>query len=156
LLSPDAVQVSAGAPVRVDGWGGHALQGRVTRVDPAGFMKVSALGIEEQRVKTIIDLTEPPETWSTLGHDFRVVVHIATWSSDKALVVPVGALFRSGEQWAVYVVSDGRARVRAVEIGHRNSRMAEVLSGMREGEQIVLHPSDRVRNGVAVAERESR
>jgi HlyD family secretion protein len=156
LLSPDAVQVKPGAPVRIDGWGGPPLQGRVTRVDPAGFMKVSALGIEEQRVKTVIDLTDPPEAWSALGHDFRVVIHIATWSSDKALVVPVGALFRAGEQWAVFIVSDGRARVRPVEVGQRNSRVAEVLSGVREREQIVLHPSDRVKDGVAVAARESR
>jgi HlyD family secretion protein len=115
LLSPDAVQVRPGAPVRIDGWGGPPLRGRVARVDPAGFMKVSALGIEEQRVKTVIDITDPPETWSALGHDFRVVVHIATWNTDKALVVPVGALFRAREQWTVFVVTDGRARLRPVE-----------------------------------------
>jgi HlyD family secretion protein len=156
LLSPDAVQVKPGAPVRIDGWGGPPLQGRVTRVDPAGFMKVSALGIEEQRVKTIIDITAPPEVWAALGHDFRVIVHIATWSSDEALVVPTGGLFRSGEQWAVFLVEDGRTRTRPVEIGNRNARVAEVLSGLRQGNQIILHPSDRVRDGVAVGPRESR
>jgi HlyD family secretion protein len=156
LLSPDAVQVKPGALVRIDGWGGPPLKGRVTRVDPAGFMKVSALGIEEQRVKTVIDLAEPPDAWSALGHDCRVVVHIATWNTEKALVVPVGALFRAAEQWAVFVVSDGRARLRPVEIGHRNSKTAEVLSGVRKGEQTVLHPSGRVRDAVAVAKRESR
>jgi len=156
LLSTDAVQVKPGAPVRVNGWGGPPLKGTVTRVDPAGFMKVSALGIEEQRVKTIVDLADPPETWSALGHDFRVIVHIATWSSERAVVLPVGALFRAGEQWAVFLVMDGRARVRPIEVGHRNSRVAEVLSGVREGDQVVLHPSDRVGDGIAVAQRESR
>jgi HlyD family secretion protein len=156
LLSTDAVQVKPGAPVRIDGWGGPPLIGRVMRVDPAGFMKVSALGIEEQRVKTIIDLADPPETWSALGHDFRVIVHIATWTSEKAVVLPVGALFRASEQWAVFLVMDGRARVRHLEIGHRNNRVAEVLSGVREGDRVVLHPSDRVRDGIAVAQRESR
>jgi HlyD family secretion protein len=156
LLSPDAVQVRPGAPVRIDGWGGPPLRGRVARVDPAGFMKVSALGIEEQRVKTVIDITDPPETWSALGHDFRVVVHIATWNTDKALVVPVGALFRAREQWTVFVVTDGRARLRPVEIGHRDGRTAEVLSGLQEGDDIVLHPSDRVRDGIAVAARQGR
>jgi HlyD family secretion protein len=156
LLSPDAVQVKPGAPVRIDGWGGPALQGRVTRVEPTGFMKVSALGIEEQRVKTLIDLVDPPEVWSTLGHDFRVVVHIAIWNAEKALVVPVGALFRAGDQWAVFVVQDGQAQTRPVEIGHRNNLMAEVLSGLRPGDQVVLHPSDRIKDRVAVVPRETR
>ena len=118
--------------------------------------KIVREGIEEQRVKTVIDLADPPETWSALGHDFRVIVHIATWSSEKAVVLPVGALFRASEQWAVFLVTDGRARVRPLEIGHRNNRVAEVLSGVREGDRVVLHPSDRVRDGIAVAQRESR
>ena len=132
------------------------MQGRVKSVEPAGFMKVSALGIEEQRVKTIIDLVDPPEVWSALGHDFRVVVHIATWNAAKALVVPVGALFRAGDQWAVFVVQDGTAQTRPVEIGHRNNRIAEVLSGLRPGDQVVLHPSDRIKDRVAVVPRETQ
>jgi HlyD family secretion protein len=156
LLSTDAVQVKPGAPVRIDGWGGPVLRGRVTRVDPAGFVKVSALGIEEQRVQTVIDFVDRPEAWSALGHDFRVVVHVTIWSSDNALTVPVSALFRSGEDWAVFTVRDGRARTVPVRIGHRNSRQAEVQSGLASGDWVVLHPSDRIRDGVAVSERDTR
>ena len=100
LLSTDAVQIKVDAPVRIDGWGGPPMQGRVIRVDPAGFVKVSALGIEEQRVRTTIDFADPPETWSRLGHDYRVIVHVTVWSADDVLSVPVGALFRQGEEWA--------------------------------------------------------
>jgi HlyD family secretion protein len=128
----------------------------VTRVDPAGFLKVSALGIEEQRVRTTIDFIDPPEAWSRLGHDYRVIVHVTTWQSDSVLTLPVGALFRNGESWAVFAVKDGRARVTEVKIGHRNSRVAEVLSGLAEGDTVVLHPSDRIKEGTAVAERESK
>ena len=155
LLSPAAVQVKPGAPVRVDGWGGAPLHGSVSRVDPAGFVKVSALGIEEQRVRTVIDLTDPPEAWSALGHDYRVIVHVTTWSSERALVVPLGALIRRGDQWAVFTVEEGTARTKIVEIGQRNNRFAEVLSGVGDGDQVVLHPSDRVRDGVRVAPRQS-
>ena len=155
LLSPEAVQVRTGAPVRVDGWGGPPLQGRVTRVEPAGFMKVSALGIEEQRVRTVIDLVDPPDVWAALGHDFRVIVHVTTWSSERTLTIPIGALFRRGDQWAVFVERRGTARTALVEIGHRNNRLAEVLAGLREGDQVVLHPSDRVKDGARVATRES-
>jgi HlyD family secretion protein len=156
LLSSDAVQIKPGASVRIDGWGGPARKGRVTRVDPAGFLKVSALGIEEQRVRTTIEFVDPPETWSRLGHDYRVIVHIAVWSADDVLRVPVGALFRKGEDWAVFSVKEGRAETTPVRIGHRNSRMAEILSGLAEGDRVVLHPSDRIRDGVAVSARESR
>jgi HlyD family secretion protein len=142
--------------VRIDGWGGSPIRARVTRIDPAGFLKVSALGIEEQRVRTTIDFVDPPEAWSRLGHDYRVIVHVTIWSADSALALPVGALFRNGEDWAVFAVKDGRARTTVVRIGHRNNRMAEVLSGLSEGDRVVLHPSDRVNEGVAVAERDAR
>jgi HlyD family secretion protein len=156
LLSTDAVQILADAPVRIDGWGGPPMQGRVIRVDPARFVKISALGIEEQRVRTTIDFTDPPETWSRLGHDYRVIVHVTVWSAEDVLTVPVGALFRLGEDWAVFVLKDGRANVTIVKIGHRNGRMAEVLSGLSAGDRVILHPSDRVRKGVSVAQREDR
>jgi HlyD family secretion protein len=155
LLSTDAVQIKDGAPVRIDGWGGSALHGRVTRIDPAGFLKVSALGIEEQRVNTTIDLTDPPEAWSRLGHDFRVVVHVTVWSGEDVLTVPIGALFRQGDDWEVFAVSDGRARATTVKVGHRNNRQAEILDGISEGTRVVLHPSDRVRDGIAIAQRET-
>jgi HlyD family secretion protein len=153
LLSSDAVQISSGAPVRIDGWGGPPVNGRVTRVDPAGFLKVSALGIEEQRVRVTIDFVDPPEVWSRLGHDYRVVVHVTTWSADDVLTVPVGALFRKGDDWAVFAVRDGRARISAIRIGHRNNRIAEVTSGLTAGDAVVLHPSDRVSDGTRIAER---
>ena len=156
LLSTDAVRVEVGSPVRIDGWGGTPVTGRVTRVDPAGFVKVSALGIEEQRVRTTIDFGEPAATWARLGHDFRVIVHVVIWKADNALTLPVGALFRSGDSWAVFVVKNGRARLTTLSTGHRNSRMIEILSGLSVGDRVVLHPSDRIRDGIAVAQRDTR
>lgn len=156
LLSTDAVRIKAGSPVRIDGWGGPPIRGRVKRVDPAGFVKVSALGIEEQRVLTVIDFVDPPDSWSQLGHDYRVIVHVTIWSADNALTVPVSALFRKGDDWAVFAIKDGRARATLVQVGRRNNRVAEVLSGVSAGDRVVLHPSDRVIDGVAVAERETR
>ena len=153
LLSGDAVQIPPQATVRIDGWGGPALTGRVRRVDPAGFLKVSALGIEEQRVRVTVDFTGSPEARARLGHDFRVVVHVTIWKSDRALAVPIGALFRKGDDWAVFAVHDGRARAAVVQVGHRNNRQAEILSGLAEGEVVVLHPSDRVSDGTRVAAR---
>jgi HlyD family secretion protein len=153
LLSSDAVQIKVDAPVRIDGWGGPPIRGKVTRVDPAGFLKVSALGIEEQRVRVTIDFTDPPELWSRLGHDYRVIVHATIWSGDSVLTVPVSALFRKGEDWAVFVVDDGSARLTAVKVGHRNNRMAEIQEGLAAGQQVVLHPSDRIADGVRVARR---
>lgn len=155
LLSSDAVQIKPGAAVRIDGWGGPPLKGRVRRVDPAGFLKVSALGIEEQRVRVTIDFEGGPEIWSRLGHDFRVVVHVTIWNSDSALAVPTGALFRKGNDWAVYTVRDGRARTAIVQVGHRNNRQAEILSGLSAGDLLILHPSDRVNDGARVAGRKS-
>ena len=156
LLSTEAVQIKVDAPVRIDGWGGPPIQGRVVRIDPAGFVKVSALGIEEQRVRTTIDFADPPEIWSRLGHDYRVIVHVTVWSAGGVLTVPVGALFRQGDQWAVFAVKDGRASTTIVTIGHRNGRTAEVLSGLSSGHRVVLHPNDRIKNGVAVSGREER
>lgn len=154
LLSTDAVQIKVGAPVRIDGWGGPTIKGRVIRVDPAGFLKVSALGIEEQRVRVTIDFSDPPETWSQLGHDYRVIVHVVIWSADDALTVPISALFRKGEEWAVFAVENGRAKTTVVKIDHRNNRVAEVLSGLRAGDRVVAHPSDRIADGVRVAQRD--
>lgn len=153
LLSTDAVQIKLGAPVRIDGWGGQPIRGKVVRVDPAGFLKVSALGIEEQRVRVTIDFTDAPEAWASLGHDYRVVVHVTTWSAPDALTVPVSALFRKGDRWAVFADENGRAKTVPVIIGHRNNRFAEVLSGLAAGDRVVLHPSDRVADGGRIAQR---
>ena len=156
LLSTDAVQIKVDAPVRIDGWGGPPMQGRVIRVDPAGFVKVSALGIEEQRVRTTINFADPPENWARLGHDYRVIVHVTVWEADDVLGVPVGALFRRDDNWAVFALKDGRASSTVVKVGHRNGRMAEVLSGLSAGDRVVLHPSDRIKHGVTVSAREER
>ncbi|MDA9479628.1 secretion protein HlyD [Bradyrhizobium sp. CCBAU 65884] len=153
LLSTDAVQIKVGAPVRIDGWGGQTIKGKVVRVDPAGFLKVSALGIEEQRVRVTIDFSDPPQAWSQLGHDYRVVVHVTTWSAQGVVAVPVSALFRQGDQWAVFADENGRARAKPVQIGHRNNRFAEVMSGLTEGDQVVVHPSDRIADGSRIAQR---
>jgi HlyD family secretion protein len=153
LLSTDAVQIKVGSAVRIDGWGGPPIQGRVTRIEPAGFLKISALGIEEQRVRTRIDFVDPPKVWSGLGHDYRVIVHVTIWQGDNVLTVPVGALFRVGEDWAVFTVKDGRARATVVKVDHRNDRMAEVVSGLSEGDRVILHPSDRISDAVTVEER---
>ncbi|TIO05485.1 MAG: HlyD family efflux transporter periplasmic adaptor subunit [Mesorhizobium sp.] len=156
LLSTDAVRIKPGAPVRIDGWGGSPIRGQVTRVDPAGFVKISALGIEEQRVRTIIDFVDPPEAWPSLGHDYRVIVHVTIWNAEDVLTVPVAALFRKSDDWAVFAVRDGRARATIVKVGQRNNRAAEVLLGLAAGDRVVLHPSDRVTDGVTVAQREVR
>jgi HlyD family secretion protein len=156
LLSTDAVQIKVDAPVRIDGWGGSTLRGKVVRVDPAGFLKVSALGIEEQRVRVTIDFVDPPEAWTQLGHDYRVVVHVAIWSADEALTVPVSALFRRGDDWAVFAIDNGHVQTLVVKIGHRNNRIAEILAGVAPGTQVVLHPSDRISDGVRVAQRDTQ
>ncbi len=156
LLSTEAVRIKPGAAVRIDGWGGAVINARVARVEPAGFTKVSALGIDEQRVRTVIDFVDPRETWVQLGHDYRVIVHIVIWKGDNVLSVPVGALFRKGDDWAVFSIKNGRAATTVVKVGHRNSRVAEIVSGLSEGDQVVLHPSDRIGEGVLVAQRETR
>ena len=143
FLSTDAVRIPAGAAVIVDQWGGErTLDGRVRRVEPSGFTKISALGVEEQRVNVIVDFTDPVEAWQALGDGFRVEVRAVLWDAANILKVPVGSLFRQGEAWAVYVARDGRVEQRTVTIGHRNDREAEVTAGLREGEQVVMHPSD--------------
>lgn len=154
LLSSDAVRVRPDAPARIDGWGGVALEARVRRVEPTGFTKVSALGIEEQRVRTILDLSTPREERQGLGHNYRVLVHIVVERHDDALLVPLGALFRHGADWAVFAVDgDGRASLRRIEAGARDARNAVVLSGLSQGDRVILHPSDRVADGVAVTAR---
>ena len=156
LLSTDAVQIEPGATVHIDGWGGSPIEGRVRLVEPSGFLKVSALGIEEQRVRTIIDFTGLPETWVRLGHDYRVIVHVVVWKGTNVLTVPIGSLFRANDNWAVFAVISGRARTTPVQIGHRNNQIAEVTAGLSEGDRVVLHPSDRVSDGTSVAGRKGR
>lgn len=142
------------AHLHIERWGGGTtLEGRVRQVEPFGFTKTSALGIEEQRVNVIIDLTSPPEAWTRLAHGYQVDVRIVLWEEKDALTLPLLALFRDGEEWAVFIDSDGRAELRHVTIGRRNSSVAEVIGGIKEGERVVLHPSDRVQSAVRIAGR---
>jgi HlyD family secretion protein len=155
LLSSDAVRVKAGDPVRLEQWGGASpLDARVRRVEPAGFMKVSALGVEEQRVNVLIDIEAPPDTLRRLGGGYRVEARIVTWQQADVLKVPIGALFRRGDQWAVFVVEGRRARLAPVGLGHRNAQEAEVLNGIDTDHEVVLHPPDALGDGMRVARRE--
>jgi HlyD family secretion protein len=157
MLSTDAVQVDAGAEVIIKDWGrgNTPLHGRVRLVEPYGFLKVSALGVEEQRVNVIVDFTGPPAEWSTLGHGFRVQAAIVTWEAKDVLTVPVAALFRRSGEWAVFRIDDGEARLTRIEIGRENGRVAQVLSGLQPGEKVILYPGEQITDGVAVTERET-
>ena len=150
LLSTDAVRVAPGAEVLIEQWGGgHTLRGRVRRVEPSGFMKVSALGVEEQRVNVIIDFADP-STGRALGDGYRVEVRIITWQEANALTVPAGCLFRQHDGWAVFVVEDGIARLQAVQLGQRNQNVGQILSGISAGQTLVLHPPDTLTDGMRV------
>ena len=154
FLSEDAVKVPVGAAVLIERWGGdRPLHGRVRRVEPSGFTKVSALGVEEQRVNVVIDFEDPQEAWIALGDGYRVDVRIVVWEAQDVLRVPTSSLFRSGSDWAVFAVSDGDARLTPIEIGQRNGLTAEVRSGLEGGERVVLYPSDAVVDGISVRER---
>lgn len=154
LLSADAVKVEPGQRALLEEWGGdEPLAARVRRVEPLGFTKVSALGIEEQRVNVILDFTDPPERWRRLGHGYRVEARIVLWEGDDVLKLPLSALFRDGESWAVFVVEDGVAHIRPVERGRHTGLEAEILSGLEAGETVVRYPSDQVDEGVRVAAR---
>lgn len=158
LLSSDAVRVAVGAAARIDGWGGEKpLAAKVRTVEPAGFTKVSALGIEEQRVRVILDFEGGPEERLRLGHGYRVMAHVAVERVEDAALVPLAALFRRGDTWSVFVAdADGRARERVVTIGERTGREAAILTGLEAGERVVLHPSDRVAEGARIRERDGR
>jgi HlyD family secretion protein len=148
LLSVDAVKVMPGQRVLVSGWGGDStLEGRVRRVDPAGFTKVSALGVEEQRVNVYGDfIASSPH----LGDRFRVDVRLVLWESDRVLKVPASALYRRGDRWVLFVVEAGRAHERSVTVGHESASEAEITAGLRRGELVIRHPTDRVRDGSRV------
>jgi HlyD family secretion protein len=151
VLSTDAVEIEAGAEVMVERWGGSGvLAGRVRRVEPSAFTKISTLGVEEQRVNVIIDVVSPPDTWSGLGDGYRVEARIIVFSRDNAMIVPTGALFRIGDGWNVYVENNGRAERRAVEVVRRSGRSAAIASGLVVGETVIVYPSDRVVPGIRV------
>jgi HlyD family secretion protein len=154
LLSSAAVPVEAGQPVLIEQWGGdHALHGRVRLVEPSGFTKISALGVEEQRVNAIIDFVDRPGKRPNIGDGYRVEVRIVVSSRENVLKVPASSLFRHENDWAVYVVVNDRAVMRIVQIGERNGLEAEVTGGLSGGERIIVYPSDAVTEGVEVRAR---
>ncbi len=150
LLTSDAPRVRPGALVSIDRWGGEALKGRVRLVEPSAFTRVSALGVQEQRVNAIIDLETPYEVWAALGDGYRVETHIVVWEASDAVAVPASAVFRRGEEWAAFVVEQGLARLRVVKLGQRDSLRVQIESGLEDGQQVVLHPSDAVVDGAKV------
>jgi len=154
LLSADAVRVKPGMTVLFDRWGGdEPLEGRVRTVEPFGFTKISALGVEEQRVNVVADFTSPKELWQRLGDGYRVEAQFVVWQEEQVLQVPASSLFRLNEGWAVFVVEHKRAVLRQVKVGQRNGLIAQILEGVKEGDVVVNHPSDEVANGVRVTER---
>jgi HlyD family secretion protein len=154
LLSTDAVTVQPGSRVLISGWGGRTpIGGQVRLVEPAGFTKVSALGVDEQRVNVLIDFDKAHSDARALGDSYRVEVGIIIWERDDVLKIPTSALFRTGERWAVFAVRDGKAVQTTVELGQRSATEAELLSGLADGDRIIVHPGDTVEDGVAVSQR---
>ena len=151
LQSSDAPRVQPGSRAIVSDWGGDTdLSATVRRIDPAAFTQVSSLGIEEQRVNVILDLdTVRPE----LGHGYRVLASLVVWSADDVLQIPIGALFRSGGEWAAFAVSDGRADLRKIEVGRINDEFAQITGGLDEGDTVILYPNDVLQDGSLVEPR---
>jgi len=150
LLSTDAVRVAPQSAVRIGGWGGDTpLTGRVRRIEPSAFVKVSALGVEERRVNVLIDLDRLPRDCK-LGDGYKVEARIVVWAG-TAVTAPLGSLFRRGQEWAVFVVDNGRALLRPVTIGERNADVAQVLSGLQPGDRVVMHPPDTLNDGGRLA-----
>jgi HlyD family secretion protein len=152
LLSEDAVKLKPGQKAIVTNWGGEDLDAIVRRIEPFARTKVSALGIEEQRVDVVFDLADPPGRWATLGHGYRADVRIILFEGN-VLKLPLGALFRQTDKWAVFTAEGGQARLRMVVVGQRNNLEVEVREGLDPGEQVILYPSDRIAEGVAITER---
>jgi HlyD family secretion protein len=147
VLSADAARIRASASATLEGWGGAPLAARVRLVEPSAFTRISALGVEEQRVHLVLDLLEPRERWAALGDGYRVEARIVVAERPSTLLVPAGAVFRRGEAWALFVLDRGRARLRTVRTGERNARVVEIVDGVVEGEEVVVHPSERVEDG---------
>jgi HlyD family secretion protein len=154
VLSSDAVKISGGTSVFLERWGGdEPLRGEVRLIEPSAFTKISALGVEEQRVNVIIDLVDPVEKRESLGDGFRVEARIVIWEQGDVVKISSGALFRDGDQWATFVLQDSRARLRHLIIGRHNDLEAQVVDGLSPGEQVILHPSDKIQDAARIAVR---
>ncbi|MEJ2115011.1 MAG: HlyD family efflux transporter periplasmic adaptor subunit [Gammaproteobacteria bacterium] len=155
FLSSDAVRIQPGQRVIIQEWGGNSvLQGTVRKIEPFGFTKTSALGIDEQRVNVIIDLTDPKEKWQRLAHGYQVEARVVLWESDNVLKVPLTSLFRDNNNWAVFVEKENHAMLKHVTIGHRNGLEAEVLEGLIEGSLVISHPSNQIIDGIGIKSRD--
>jgi len=155
LLSTDAVQVRPGSTALLEQWGGdQTLTATVRRVEPSGFMKISALGVEEQRVNVLMDFDDRVTASTLLGDGYRAEVRIVIWEADDVVQVPTSALFRQGDAWAVYVVDGASARLTTLTIDHRNNQSAEILEGVSPGDEVVVHPPDTLVAGAQVSRRE--
>lgn len=151
VLSRDGAMIAPGAKVELEQWGGsEPLVGRVRLVEPAAFLKISALGVEEQRVYVVVDFVTPYEQRKNLGDNFRVEARIVVWEADNILKVPAGALFRRGRDWAAFVLANGRAELRRVQVGRSSGSEMQILDGLNSGEEVILYPGDRVREGQRV------
>jgi HlyD family secretion protein len=151
VLTSDAVRIKPGAKVLFERWGGaENLEGRVRLVEPSAFTKISALGVEEQRVNVIIDMVSPPEKWQAVGDGYRVEARIVIDERVDATLVPVSALFRDGEQWAVFGLADGRAVKRSVQLGPRSGLAAVVEKGLQPGDKIIVYPGDAIKDNTKV------
>ncbi len=154
VLSTHAVKIAPGSKVILDRWGGEQpVEGSVRVVEPSGFTKISALGVEEQRVRVIVDFSSPREAWARLGDGYRVEARFVLWEGQDVLQLPTSALFRQGEGWAVFVLDGRRARQTPVEIGQRAGLATQVLSGLKGGDRVVAHPDETIRDGVRVKPR---
>lgn len=150
VLTSDAVRIKQGARTEILRWGGAPLKAEVRLIEPSAFTRLSALGVEEQRVNAIIDLRDPYSKWTALMDGFRVEARIVVWEGQDVLHIPASALFQSGDGFAIFVVEGELARKRPIKIGHNNGLQAEVLEGIAEGARVILHPSDRVVDGARV------
>jgi HlyD family secretion protein len=154
VLSADAVRIQPGTRVQLLRWGGEqALEAVVRTVEPTGFTHISALGVEEQRVWVIVDLVSPREDWEQLGDGYRVEARFVLWQADDVLQVPASALFRVNDSWAVFVIREGKARRVMVKTGHSNGLISQIIEGVQDGDRVILHPDDRIADGVRVVEK---
>ena len=154
VLSSQAVRIAPGAKVLFDRWGGdQPLQGIVRVIEPTGFTKISALGVEEQRVRVIADFSSPRTEWQRIGDGYRVEARFVVWEEADVLQIPTSALFRHNNGWAVFAVEDGRARLRTIQTGQRNGLQVQVLANLQAGERVIAHPDDKISDGTRVKPR---